>query len=90
MTKKESPGRDQRTGGDSHNANTFRARSEAAAMVAAAQARTRLVENALQDTLAHVLRPAPMSDEAHARIAGLLRQNGGDGNRARNTEGHKR
>ena len=30
------------------------------------------MECALQDTLAHVLRSVPMSDEARAPIAGLL------------------
>ena len=77
MTKKESPGRDQRTGGDSHSADSLRARGEAAAMVAAAQARTRLVENALTATLGMIVEKVPLTDAQRERITELIREGRG-------------
>jgi hypothetical protein len=52
--------------------------TEAAAMAAAAQARTRLVENALTATLAVIVEEVSMSDEARERIAEVIRQGGGN------------
>ena len=77
MTAKECPGRDQRTRSDSHNTNTPRVRSEAAAMAAAGQERTQIVEKALADTLATIVEKVPLSDEARERITGLM-VGGGD------------
>jgi len=46
-------------------------------MAAARQERTRVVEKALQATLATILETVPLSDEARERIAELIRQGGG-------------
>ncbi len=72
MPGKEGPGRDQLTERNSHNANSSRARREAA--IAAAHAETVRIKNqALDDVLAHIMRTFPMSDQARERIAEVLR-----------------
>jgi hypothetical protein len=60
------------TGGT--DANTSRARHEAAAMATAAQARTRLVENPLNDTLAWVVENMPRTDAPRERITERMRE----------------
>lgn len=80
MPEERTPGRDHPTGGNSHNANTPKARRQAAPMAAAHAETVRIKNDALDSTLAHILRTVPMPDDARARIAGLLRQNSGDSN----------
>jgi hypothetical protein len=78
MPGKDCFGQDQPTAGNSNNADTSRAGREAAAIAAAAQTRTRLVENALRATLTEVLGTVPLSDGARERIAELIRLGGGN------------
>jgi hypothetical protein len=77
VLRESAPGPDHRTGGHAHNANTSRARREAefaAAMAAARQARTRLKENALNDTLAWVVENMPLTDAERERITERMRE----------------
>ncbi len=74
MPGEDCPGRDHTAGADSRGRKTSGVRREAAAMAAAHAETTTIKNQALDDVLAHIMRTVPMSDEARARIAGLIGQ----------------